>query len=265
MRATDHPYFEPPPVALAHRGGAVDGAGPALENTLVTFVAAARLGFRYLETDVHLTSDGLLVAFHDGELDRVSDRAGRIGDLPWQEVEQARIGGREPVPTLAQVLAALPQARVNIDLKAAGTPAALLALLRETGSTRRVCVGSFSSRRLWRFRWLARGEGIATSAGRFGVAALRLLPARVTRFVHSPAAAYQVPVNYRLPGREIEVVTPDFVRAAHAIGRQVHVWTINDAATMHRLLDLGVDGIVSDRLDVLAQVLAERGHPLRPA
>lgn len=265
MRASDHPYFEAPPVALAHRGGAVDVAGSALENTLAAFMAAARLGFGYLETDVHLTRDGVLVAFHDDELDRVTDRAGRIADLTWEEVSRARIGGREPVPTLAQVLTALPQARINIDLKAPGTPAALLALLREMGATRRGCVGSFSSPRLWRFRWLARGEGIATSAGRFGIAALRLLPEAVTRVVHSPAAAYQVPVSHPLFGRELVVVTPAFVHAAHAIDRQVHVWTINDADQMHRLLDMGVDGIVTDRLDVLAGVLADRGHALRPA
>ena len=92
----------------------------------------------------------------------------------------------------------------------------------------------------------------------------RLLPAAVSRWLHTPGLAYQVPVWHRLLRVRIEVVTPGFVRAAHAIGRQVHVWTINDAAQMHRLFDLGVDGIVTDRLDVLAQVLVDRGHPLEP-
>lgn len=264
MQAGDHPYFEEPPVALAHRGGAVDEAGLALENTLVAFAAAVRLGYRYLETDVHVTSDGVVVAFHDDELDRVTDSAGRIADLPWEQVERARIGGREPIPTLRQLLTDLPHARVNIDLKAADAPAVTLALLRELGATRRVCIGSFSARNLWRFRWLARGQGVATSAGPLGVAALRFLPERVSRVVHTPGLAFQVPTHHRLFGRDVEVVTPRFVRAAHAIGRQVHVWTINDAAQMHRLLDLGADGIVTDRLDILAQVYAERGHPLTP-
>lgn len=262
MQATQHPYFDPPPLAIAHRGGAVDEAGLALENALVAFSEAARLGFVYLETDVHVTSDGVLVAFHDDELDRVTDQVGRIADLNWAQVARARIGGRESVPTMRELLTALPSARVNIDLKARGAAEALLPLLRELGATSRVCIGSFSSRNLWRFRWLARGAGIATSAGPLGVAAMRFLPAAVTRFVHTPGLAFQVPTHHPLFGREVEVVTPAFVRGAHAIGRQVHVWTINDAAEMNRLLDLGVDGIVTDRLDILSDVLAARGHTL---
>lgn len=262
MRAIDHPYFDAPPLALAHRGGACDTAGLARENTLAAFEAAAAAGYRYLETDVHLTADGVLIAFHDDELDRVTDGRGRIAQLSWDQVSRARIDGTEPVPTLRELLRALPQARVNIDLKADGTPEATLWALRELRATDRVCIGSFSSARLRRFRRLARRDGVATSAGPLGVAALRLLPAAVSRWLHTPGLAYQVPVWHRLLGMRIEVVTPGFVRVAHAIGRQVHVWTINDAAQMHRLFDLGVDGIVTDRLDLLAQVLADRGHPL---
>lgn len=262
MRAIDHPYFDAPPLALAHRGGACDTAGLARENTLAAFEAAAAAGYRYLETDVHLTADGVLIAFHDDELDRVTDGRGRIAQLSWDQVSRARIDGTEPVPTLRELLRAPPQARVNIDLKADGTPEATLWALRELRATDRVCIGSFSSARLRRFRRLARRDGVATSAGPLGVAALRLLPAAVSRWLHTPGLAYQVPVWHRLLGMRIEVVTPGFVRAAHAIGRQVHVWTINDAAQMRRLLDLGVDGIVTDRLDLLAQVLADRGHPL---
>lgn len=253
-----------PPVAIAHRGGARDEAGMAWENTLVAFEGAVAAGYRYVETDVHLTADGVVVAFHDEELDRVTDGRGRVAQLPWAQVSRARIGGREPIPTLEEVLRALPSVRLNIDLKAPGTAAATLAVLRERGAAGRVCVGSFTSPRLWLFRVLARRDRVATSAGPVGVAALRLLPAALTRVVHSPGRAYQVPVRHRLLGREIEVVTPAFVRAAHAIGAQVHVWTINDPDEMHRLLDLGVDGIVTDRLDVLAAVLADRGHPLTP-
>ena len=264
MRAIDHPYFDAPPLALAHRGGAHDPAGLARENTLAAFEAAVAAGYRYLETDVHLTADGVLIAFHDDELDRVTDGHGRIAQLPWDQVSRARIDGTEPVPTLRELLRALPRARVNIDLKADGTPEATLWALRELRATDRVCIGSFSSARLRRFRRLARRDGVATSAGPLGVAALRLLPAAVSRWLHTPGLAYQVPVWHRLLGVRIEVVTPGFVQAAHAIGRQVHVWTINDAAQMHRLFDLGVDGIVTDRLDVLAQVLAERGHPVEP-
>ena len=264
MTAARHPYLDPPPIALAHRGGALFPPHDGLENTLAAFEGAAAFGYRYVETDVHVTADGVVVAFHDDELDRVTDARGRIADLPWEQVSRARIGGREPIPTLARLLAALPDVRVNIDLKAPGTPAATLAVLRELGATRRVCVGSFSAPTLWRFRLLARGDGVATSAGPLGVAALRFLPAALSRWVHTPGVAYQVPVHHRVLGRDVRVVTPGFVRRAHAIGRQVHVWTIDDAQQMRELLDLGVDGIVTDRLDVLAGVLAERGRPLRP-
>lgn len=264
MTAARHPYLDPPPIALAHRGGALFPPHEGLENTLAAFEGAAAFGYRYVETDVHVTADGVVVAFHDDELDRVTDARGRIADLPWEQVSRARIGGREPIPTLARLLAALPDVRVNIDLKAPGTPAATLAVLRELGATRRVCVGSFSAPTLWRFRLLARGGGVATSAGPLGVAALRFLPAALSRWVHTPGVAYQVPVHHRVLGRDVRVVTPGFLRRAHAIGRQVHVWTIDDAQQMRELLDLGVDGIVTDRLDVLADVLAERGRPLRP-
>ncbi|MDO5712568.1 MAG: glycerophosphodiester phosphodiesterase family protein [Micrococcales bacterium] len=263
MSATIHPYLERPPLALAHRGGPEFAPHAGLENTLAAFVGAARLGYRYIETDVHLTADGVLVAFHDEVLDRVTDARGRIADLPWPRVEQARVGGREPIPTLLALLTALPSVRVNIDLKAPRTAPATLAVLRASGATKRACVGSFSQARLWHFRWLARRDGVATSAGRLGITALRLLPRAASRVVHTPGIAYQVPETHAVFGRRVRVVTPDFVAGAHAIDRQVHVWTVDDPAQMRRLLDLGVDGIITDRLDVLAEVLAERGHPLR--
>lgn len=266
MSTTRSPYLDTPPLALAHRGGAEFAPHVGLENTLAAFVGAARLGYRYLETDVHLTADGVLIAFHDEFLDRVTDAAGRIAQLPWRVVESARVGGREPIPTLLALLTHLPQVRVNIDLKAPGTADAALAVLREAGASARVCVGSFSQLRLWRFRWLARrsGTSVATSAGQLGIVAMRFLPRAVSRVVHTPGVAYQVPVTYPVFGRELVVVTPQFVAGAHSIGRQVHVWTIDEPAEMHRLLDLGVDGIVTDRIDTLARVLAERGHPLTP-
>lgn len=264
MTTTQSPYLDTPPLALAHRGGAEFAPHVGLENTLAAFVGAARLGYRYVETDVHLTADAVLIVFHDEILDRVTDAAGRIADLPWRVVERARVGGREPIPTLLDLLTALPEVRVNIDLKAPGTAEATLTVLREAGATARVCVGSFSQLRLWRFRWLARRAGIpvATSAGQLGTVAMRLLPRAISRWVHTPGVAFQVPVTYPMFGRELVVVTPQFVAGAHAIGRQVHVWTIDDPDETRRLLDLGVDGIVTDRIDTLARVLAEHGHPL---
>lgn len=246
-----HPFLDHPgPLAFAHRGGAADGP----ENTLAQFRRAVAAGYRYLETDVHATADGRLVAFHDAVLDRVTDASGRIADLPWGRVRLARVGGREPVPLFEELLAAFPGARWNVDVKADGALRPLLELIERADAWERVCVGSFSEARVARAQRLA-GPRLATSYGTRGVLALRLgswgLPAAPRR----PAVAVQVP----LARWGVPVADARFVRAAHARGLQVHVWTVNDAATMHRLLDLGVDGIVTDALGTLRQVMEERG------
>lgn len=255
MRAVDHQYFDAPFVAMAHRGGALLATNIGRENTLQAFRNAADLGFRYLETDVHVTRDGELVAFHDDSLDRVSDRTGRIADLPLCEVRQARVGG-EPIPTLDEVFAAV-DCRINIDLKASGAAAPLAHAIRRHGAEDRVCVGSFNEARLHRFRRLA-GPKVATAVGRVGVGAA----IAATRCRVGPAprgAAFQVPIRTTIAGRQVEVVTPAFIRRAHAWGKDVHVWTIDDEQTMHELIDWGVDGLISDRIDVLKQVCLARG------
>ena len=255
MRAVDHEYFDAPFVAMAHRGGALLATNVGRENTLQAFMNAADLGFRYIETDVHVTRDGALVAFHDESLDRVSDRTGRIADLPLFEVRQARVGG-EPIPTLDEVLAAV-DCRVNIDLKAAGTEAPLAHAIRRHGAEDRVCVGSFNEARLHRFRRLA-GPSVATAVGPLGVA-VAIASARCGFGPAPRGAAFQVPIRTTIVGHEVEVVTPAFIRRAHAWGKAVHVWTIDDEQTMHELIDWGVDGLVSDRIDVLKQVCQARG------
>lgn len=259
--AADFPYFHTPPMALAHRGGSFYPPNVGLENSATAFAHAVELGFRYLETDVHATADGVLVAFHDEHLDRVSDIRGAIASLPWSVVRQARIGGREPIPTLAQLLESFPGARFNIDIKAPGAIEPLWRLICDMGAEDRVCIGSFSDRRLARFRRLSGGR-VATSAGPTDVAATRLLPRRLTALLRSPAVALQIPVSQPLPrsSRELTVVTPGLLRRAHQAGKQVHVWTIDDADEMRRLLDLGVDGIVTDRPDILKDVLVSRNQ-----
>ncbi|MFF4822189.1 glycerophosphodiester phosphodiesterase [Streptomyces sp. NPDC001312] len=246
-----HPYLDHPgPIPFAHRGGAADG----LENTVAQFRHAAGLGYRYMETDVHATADGRLVAFHDATLDRVTDGAGRIADLPWEDVRQARVAGREPVPLFAELLESFPEVRWNVDVKAEPALHPLLDLIERTNAWDRVCVGSFSEARVVRAQRLA-GPRLATSYGTRGVLALRLrswgLPAAPRR----SAVAAQVPVSqYGVP-----VVDRWFVRTAHARGLHVHVWTINEPALMHRLLDLGVDGIMTDHIDTLRKVMEDRG------
>jgi len=259
VSAADYPYFAPPPIGLAHRGGAGHPANLGIENTLAAFATAVSLGYRYLETDVHATRDGQLVAFHDEHLDRVTDREGAIADLPWREVAAARIGGREPVPRLDELLEAFPGARINIDIKAPAAVEPLWETIRAHAAYDRVCVGSFSDRRLHAFRRLA-GPRVATAAGQLGTAALRYLPHVVSALAHSPGQVLQIPTTHVVRGRTLALVTRDLVDTVHRFGMQVHVWTVDEPTQMQRLLDLGVDGIVSDRIDLLRDVLAARGR-----
>ena len=143
-RPGGYAYFDAPFAALAHRGGFSSAAPLSVENSLRAFAAAWDLGYRYLETDVHATSDGEVVAFHDDHLDRVSDTRGAIATLPWATVRRVRIGGREPIPLLRELFEALPSARFNIDIKAAGAVTPLWRLIEEYSAYDRVCVGSFS-------------------------------------------------------------------------------------------------------------------------
>jgi glycerophosphoryl diester phosphodiesterase len=251
-------YLDAPrPLAFAHRGGAYHPEIEGLENTLVAFAHAVDLGYTYLETDVHVTSDGVLLAFHDTVLDRVTDRTGNIAESTWEEVQQALIGGAERVPTLAALFDAFPGARFNIDLKSDGAVEALAAFIEEREAWDRVLVGSFSGRRMRAFRRRTRGR-VATSAGPLEVAAFLLAPSgRLARLLtRGHPVALQVPHRHgRLP-----VTTRGLVRRAHAAGVQVHVWTIDDPIEMNVLLDRGVDGVMTDRTDILRDVLRARGQ-----
>ncbi|CAN5744062.1 glycerophosphodiester phosphodiesterase [soil metagenome] len=246
----------PGPLAFAHRGGAGDWP----ENTMPAFEGAVTLGYRYVETDVHVTADGVLVAFHDDVLDRVTDRTGAISELPWSEVRRARVDGREPIPLLADLLGAWPDLRVNIDPKHDSAVDALAEVIERTGSIDRVCLAAFSDKRLARLR-LRLGPRLCTAFGPRDIARMR-------------AASYGAPVG-RLPGAGCVQVPPRhklgplvderFVRCAHGRGLQVHVWTIDDPVQMAELLDLGVDGIMTDRPSVLRDVLEARGQWFGPA
>ena len=258
MTARAFHFFDPPFIAMAHRGGALLAANLGIENTVAAFRNAVTLGYRYLETDVHATADGHLVAFHDERLDRVSDHRGLISDLTLAELRRVRVGGREPVPTMAELLEAFPDARFNIDLKADAAVVPLARLIRDAGAAYRVCVASFSDARLRRFRDVTGGE-VATAAGRSAVAytvATPLLP----RLVNSPGAVFQVPVRHTVAGRPVPIVTPRFLATAHRRGMKVHVWDVDDETEMRRLLHLGVDGIITDAVDVLKGVLVKAGR-----
>ena len=250
----DHPGAV---LAFAHRGGAFHPEIEGLENTLAAFQHAVDLGYTHLETDVHATRDGALLAFHDTVLDRVTEREGPVAELEYAEVAEALIGGREQIPTMASLFEQFPEARFNIDLKSDAAVEPLVTLVEATGSHDRVCVGSFSWRRMRRFRALA-GARVATAATPSDVVAFRALPAVAQSVVlaRSRAAALQVP-HRRGP---LTVVTPGLVTRAHALGKHVHVWTVDDPIEMRHLLDLGVDGLMTDRTDLLREVLIERGQ-----
>jgi glycerophosphoryl diester phosphodiesterase len=242
-----HPYFDwPAPLAFAHRGGASE----APENTLPAFQRAVDLGYRYLETDVHVTADGVVVAFHDDDLLRTCGRPGRISELTWREVSTARVDGTEPIPRLDELLAAFPDARVNIDCKTDAAVGPLGDELVRARALDRVCVAAFSDRRLVRLRRRF-GRALCTSAGPVELGLLRFTGLAVP----GPLAA-QVPVRMR----GVTVVTDRFVRTCHRRGVEVHVWTIDDRDEMDRLLDLGVDGVMTDVPVALRDVLTRRGQ-----
>jgi glycerophosphoryl diester phosphodiesterase len=250
-------------IAFAHRGG----GGEAPENTLPAFEAAVAMGYRYLETDVHLTRDGVLLAFHDSDLERLTDRSGRIGELTLAEVREADAGyafspdggASYPfrgtgvvVPTLEELLTRWDDVFLNIDAKADDTVAPLVALVSRLKAFGRVCIGSFSDHRVARIRRLAAGR-ICSSMGQVATATAYAV-SRTGRMPRFHADCLQVPQRWgrlRIDRR--------FVHAAHRAGLPIHVWTVDDEAEMRFLLDLGVDGIMTDRPRLLKQVFQERG------
>jgi glycerophosphoryl diester phosphodiesterase len=241
------------PIAFAHRGFA-DASGA--ENSMAAFEAAVAIGYRYLETDVRVTADGMALAFHDARLDRVTDQQGRVDRLPWDRVRVARIAGREPIPQLCDLLGAWPDVRINLDVKSDRAVAPTIAAIRRTGSIDRVCVAAFSTGRIDAVR-AALGPALCTSLGPREAFRLKLPPrARAPRSVGRCA---QVPARI---GRR-PFLDARYLDAAHDAGLPVHVWTVNERSEMERLLDLGVDGIITDRADVLRDVLV--GRELWPA
>lgn len=244
-------------MAFAHRGGA--GHNP--ENSWPAFEYAVRLGYAYLETDARLTADGKLIAFHDAELDRVTNRTGQVSELPWREVAAARIGGTEEIPLLADLLGTFSGLRFNIDLKAPGTIGPLNEALRRTGAWDRVCVTSFSWDRLRAARRsLDRPVCLAVTPASIAVVRYLGFPGRAMarRVAQSGAQCAQVPRQF---------ATPAFIRRAHEFGLHVHVWTLNTRKEIVRALDLGADGVMTDNIVLLRDILTDRGqwHPRRPA
>ncbi len=259
------------PLLVAHRGG----AALAPENTLEAFTCAAeRWAADMIELDVRLSRDGRPVVIHDPTVDRTTEGSGAVSELTLDELRSLDAGYRfrDPdgrrsqrgrgvrIPTLDEVLERLPWTRLTVELKAEGAWPAAVAAIRARGAVHRVVLASSDSRHLPE---RSEYEG-ALSAGRKTVLkfwlAARLRLGRRAAFRRSPPPVdiFQVPTRWR----GLAVVTPGFIRAAHACNIPVQVWTVNDPDEMRRLLDLGVDGIQSDRPDLLARVLEEAaGRP----
>lgn len=238
---------------LAHRGLALD----APENTLLAFAKAVAVGVTHLETDVHASADGVAMISHDRDLSRLAGRKVLVGQLTSHELRRIQLGGGQGYCSLADALDAFPDARFNVDIKSADAVLPTIAAIRDAGATDRVLIGSFDpARRLAAVRAL---PGVATSiSSRGAVAAVSAarnrggLPVlrRILRNVH----AVQLPLSIlRMP-----TMTARTVAAFHAAGVEVHAWTVNDDTSMERLLDLGVDGLVSDRADLAMSVIGRR-------
>ncbi len=251
LTASRHPFLaHRGAIAIAHRGGGLERE----ENTLPAFAHAAQLGFSHVELDVHATRDGVVVIHHDPDLTRLCGDPRRIADLDFAELQSIRTKGGAEIPRLQDLLDAFPDMHVTIEAKSDSVVAPLCALITRMGVIKRVSIGAFAPNRtqracaglgaelLWSpahaqvARLWARGWGLPLSLDGFGVV--------------------QVPTEWK----GIAVVTPRFLKAAHDAGIAVQVWTINDAAEMHRLLDMGVDGIMTDRPGLLREVLEARGQ-----
>jgi glycerophosphoryl diester phosphodiesterase len=253
------------PVNLAHRGA----SARAPENTLEAFRLAVESGAGGLELDVHLTRDGHVVVIHDPTLDRTTNTTGAVAEMTLGELREPDAGHRFSqdgdvpyrglglrIPTLAEVLRAFPGAAVNIDMKAdrPGIEAAVLGVLREAGAEGRALVVSSRRSAVRRFRRVSEGS-VSTGASRWETGVLFILSNHRLERLQPPAnQALQVPLSHR----GIPLVTRRFVEAAHAAGVRVDAWTINRSDEMRRLLDLGVDVIMTDHPETLTTVLGQR-------
>lgn len=242
------PYLEHQrPIPIAHRGG----DHYAVENTLEAFAHAVSLGYRYLETDVHLTVDGVLVAFHDADLERLTGAPGRIADRTWDDVRAIDLGSGATIPRLDDLFSTFPDTRFNIDPKVDAAVGPLGDVIEAHRAVDRVGIGAFDDARISALQERF-GPALCTSPG----------PAELLTYLAAPSDdAFATHGCLQIPPSFGDVqLTSDLVDSAHALGLQVHVWTINEVDEMHRLLDMGVDAVMTDRVSRLKAVLIERNE-----
>ncbi|MEX1038157.1 MAG: glycerophosphodiester phosphodiesterase [Acidimicrobiia bacterium] len=246
------------PVAIAHRGSR--HLWP--ENTMLAFEAAVAFGARHIETDVRVSADGVVHCLHDATVDRTTHASGPISHYTSKELARLDAGfghatadgytfrsAGARIPTFEELATSFPDVHVVVDLKEDAVVAPMADLCRRLGIGERLIVGSFSDARLAHFRELTDHQ-VPTSVGS-NAARFWLLASRVRRGLSGPGSALQLPTQRS----GVRVIDRRLVDAAHARGLQVHVWTINDPEQMRELLDIGVDGIVTDRIDLLLEVL----------
>ncbi len=265
MPRTQRPYLiSKRPLAFAHRGGSL----LAPENTLVAFDRGASFGADALELDIQTTSEGELVVIHDAVVDRTTDGSGPVANFSLDELRRLDAGYRFTldggqtfpfrgrgivIPTLREVFSRFPALRINMDLKESSPEREqrLWRLIQEFEAYERVLVAAETSAPIVRFRALSQGR-VATSACESEIRTFVLAAyARMTRLLRPAYDALQVPEIYN----RVRVTSPTFIRAAHRLDVAVHVWTVDDRQTMDRLLSWGVDGVMSDRPDLLHDAL----------
>lgn len=257
-----HPFLEHDgPIPMVHRGAPLGQDGTFVENTRAAFRRAYQLGFRYFETDVRTTRDGVLVACHDHSLRRVAGERVRIADVTWAELADTPVGD-EPLPRLVDLLEEYPDVSFNIDPKVDAAVRPLVTVLLDRGALNRTCIASFSDRRLWWVRTALR-ERVCTAAGPRELTKASAQVARGRPLSLPGVDVLQIPrlLARRSPG--LRDWRADLVVAAQRVGLPVHVWTVNDGAEMARLLQKGVDGVMSDDTEVLASVFTAHGWQAR--
>lgn len=249
---------DPMPILMAHRGGRDE----TVESSFAAFRHLRDLGVSYAEIDVQLTADGVVVVSHDETVDRCYDGTGTISQMTYSEVLALRNEAGEQIPRLRDVLEDFPDLCLNIDAKTDAVVDPLLEVLGEADAFGRTLIASFSEKRLERIRALDEPD-LTTSLGVAAVVRLMLasetVSAAETWRVNGPnrgVRAVQVPEK----ARGIRIVSPRFIATAHTAGLAVHVWTVNEPAAMVRLLDWGVDGLVTDRPTMLREILRARGQ-----
>ena len=247
------PYLDTSyPRVLAHRGLAVG----APENTLLAFLKALAAGATHVETDVQTSADGVAMISHDPDLRRLVHRDARVGDLTVDELQQIDLGVGQTFCTLGEALETFPDARFNIDIKDERSAATATRAIAAANAIDRVLITSFSQAR--RRAAVELLHGVASSASMNGVIGAVVGAAIGSRRRVAAALADVVAVQVPVRQYHVRIVTRRFIHAVHAAGREVHVWTVNDVATMTALLDAGVDGLVTDRTDLAVDLIRQR-------